>query len=60
MSRSGSGYFVFFFDSGLCLDAIEAGLENEEDGPVGGKPRRGPLGTELYDGVGFGGIGWRG
>lgn len=55
-SKSGSRVFVFF-DSGLCLDTIEAGLENEEDGPVGGKPRRGPLGIEPYDGAEFEGIG---
>ena len=54
-SKSGSTVFAFFFDSGLCLDGIEAGLENEEDGPVGGKPRLGPLGIEPYDGVAFGG-----
>jgi len=57
MSKSGSRVFAFFFDSGLCLDGIEAGLENEEDGPVGGKPRLGPLGIEPYDGTTLGGIG---
>ena len=49
--KSGSRVFAIFFDSGLCLEGIEAGLGNEEDGPVGGKPRLGPLGIEPNDGA---------